>query len=64
MGRDDDCRCPDCTKRKGITEALPLPDAQRRPTFHAKHRTIVLERDRYICQICYLPTDPDREPDG
>jgi hypothetical protein len=58
-GRPDDCRCPECKKRKDITTPLSRPpSARNRRTTHQKHRTVVLERDEYICQICFLPTDP------
>lgn len=63
-GRRDDCNCGDCKKRKGITRPEPLKPARRRrrPTKHSIHRQAVLERDRYMCQICGLATDPDASP--
>ncbi|WP_373427668.1 HNH endonuclease [Arthrobacter sp. B2I5] len=61
VGREDDCRCAECKKRKDIADALPKK-GQRRATFHGKHRQTVLERDNFICQICGLPTDPEASP--
>ncbi|WP_430228248.1 HNH endonuclease [Pseudarthrobacter oxydans] len=61
VGREDDCRCAQCKKRKDIADTLPRK-GQRRATFHGKHRQTILERDNYICQICGLPTDPDVSP--
>lgn len=60
-GRPDDCRCPECKYRKGITTALPVaPSARKRAgSGHSKHRRFVLERDNFVCQICGLPTDPN-----
>ncbi|WP_420713969.1 HNH endonuclease [Arthrobacter sp. H14-L1] len=63
-GRPDDCRCRECKARKGITTVLSVPpSARKRGTGrHTKHRQFVLDRDRYVCQICGLPTDPQARP--
>jgi 5-methylcytosine-specific restriction endonuclease McrA len=62
-GRPDDCRCRECKTRKDITTPLSKPpSARNRRTTHQKHRLLVLERDEYICQICFRPTDPDARP--
>lgn len=63
-GRRDDCRCVDCKKRKDITTALSVPPSRRKRQgrTYRKHRQLVLERDKYICQICWIPTDPDARP--
>jgi hypothetical protein len=60
-GRPDDCRCRECKKRKEITTALSVPPSARKrgARTHQKHREVVLERDEYMCQICFLPTDAD-----
>lgn len=44
-----------------MTDVLPVPPSARKrgSRRHGKHRTFVLERDNYVCQICGLPTDPD-----
>lgn len=63
-GRANDCRCPECKRVKGITGTLPVADSvkQRRPRAHGKHRQTVLERDNYICRLCWEPTDPNARP--
>lgn len=64
-GRPDDCRCPECKARKGITTALPVPPSARKrraASRYSKHRKFVLERDKLICQVCGLLTDPDARP--
>lgn len=61
VGREDDCRCAECKKRKDLTDSIPKT-GQRRATFHGRHRQTVLQRDKFICQICGLPTDPDASP--
>lgn len=62
VGRDDDCRCAECKKRRGDTSSITGQDSNRRPTFHGRHRQAVLERDNYVCQICGLPTDSTVSP--
>jgi hypothetical protein len=58
-GRPDDCRCRECKKRKDINTPLSRPpSARNRRTTHQKYRLVVLERDEYMCQICFRPTDP------
>jgi 5-methylcytosine-specific restriction endonuclease McrA len=63
-GRDDACRCVGCKTRKGITEKLSVPPSVRKRGVdgHSKHRKFILDRDRYVCQICGLPTDPEARP--
>lgn len=61
VGREDDCRCAECKRRKDIADSIPQT-GQRRPTFHGKHRETVLGRDDFVCQICGLPTDPQAGP--
>lgn len=63
-GRPDDCRCVECKTRKEITTALSVPPSarKRQGRTYRKHRQLVLDRDKYMCQICWLPTDPDVSP--
>lgn len=35
---------------------------KRQKRTYRKHRQFVLDRDKYICQVCKLPTDPEARP--
>jgi len=63
-GRQDDCRCRECKEQKGITEPLSVKPSHkvRQHRTYKRHRTTVLERDNYVCQLCGEPTDPALRP--
>ncbi|WP_454699922.1 HNH endonuclease [Arthrobacter humicola] len=40
------------------SRAVPPSVRQRGLRTYSRHREHVLDRDKYICQICWLPADP------
>lgn len=59
------CNCKTCREDIGlppIPRASPKPSATKRSSGYRKHTTEVHQRDKFICQICDLPTLPDVHP--
>lgn len=59
-GTSLECQCRPCLISRG--EQAPEPrrrKGHRRKTYVEQHRDKVYERDRLICQICQIPTDPN-----
>lgn len=64
-GRSTLCPCVDCRRSRG--EAVPKRQAGTlaarisSPEFR-RNRRLVLDRDGWICQLCFLPIDADAHP--
>lgn len=62
-GRPTYCTCDFCQKEKGLPPVARLSrkreNAKPRSMEYQKHRAEVYERDRFICQICFIKVEPD-----
>ncbi|MFS2028728.1 MULTISPECIES: HNH endonuclease [unclassified Curtobacterium] len=65
-GRPVGCGCSACQRARGDAVSrrrpAPRPRAREVSSEFARNRAIVLERDGWVCQICYIPINREALP--